>query len=76
MYGFQVASIAAPAGMLSVPAFRVRELMFRPFGRRVGPRGGPLLGEAAKAGISVAVSSAIILAIRFVLLHTMPVGIV
>jgi hypothetical protein len=33
------------------------------------------LGEAAKAGIGVAVSSAIILTVMFVLLHTMPVGI-
>jgi hypothetical protein len=69
MYAFQ-ASIAAPAGMLSAPAFRARERIFRQFSRR-----GPLLGEAAKAGISVAVSSAIILAVMFVLLHTMPVGI-
>jgi len=70
MYAFQVASIAAPTGILSAPALQARERISRRFGRQ-----GPILGEAAKAGIGVAVSSAIILTVMFVLLHTMPVGI-
>jgi hypothetical protein len=69
MYAFSLASVAAPSGALLKPAV-VRTRFAGRF-----DRGRPGLGEAAKAGLGVALSSAIILAVAFAVLATLPIGI-
>jgi hypothetical protein len=70
MYAFQLASVAAPTGAFAKPASSARTR----FARQLRPS-GPRLGEAAKAGLGVALSSAIILAAAFAVLATLPIGI-
>jgi hypothetical protein len=70
MLAMLVAKFGEPTAIFPDITFFKREGDPRQFGRR-----GPRLDEAMKAGIGAAVCSVIILAIMFMVLHALPVGI-